>query len=158
MNSQKAVLYQNGIVTQVSGKIARVEFFRSGICGGCVGDRGCGLGPILAMFNRSRAHSIEFDTDATSAEIRAGAAVRIAIAGQQLLKVASLAYLAPLLGMFTGAWLAATLVPAAGDVSAVVGAIAGALCVSRLLARSKMAKMEEYLRSARLESAESSAG
>jgi positive regulator of sigma E activity len=158
MNSQIAVLYQNGIVTQVSGKTARVEFFRSGICGGCVGDQGCGLGPILAMFNRSRPHSMEFDMDAIPAEIRAGDAVRIAIAGQQFLKVVSLAYLTPLLGMFTGAWLAATMVPAAGDVSAVVGAMTGVLCVSQLLARSTMAKMDEYLRSARLESAESSTG
>lgn len=147
------MLYQNGIVAEVRGKTARVEFLRSGICGGCAGDRGCGLGPILAMFNKTRAHAIEFDLDAIPGPIRTGDAVRIAMAGPELLKVVGLAYVAPLLGMFAGAWLAATVVPEAGDVSAVFGAFAGVVCISRLLARSSLATVDQYLRAARREPA-----
>ena len=145
------MLHQNGIVTEVRRNSARIEFFRSGLCGGCAGDQGCGLGPILAMFNRSRAHSLAFDLEATLADIRAGDVVRIAIPGQQFLKVAGLAYFAPLVGMLTGAWLATAMLPEAGDVSAVVGAMTGIILVSRLLAGSKMAKTEQYLSSARVE-------
>ena len=96
---------------------------------------------------------MEFDLAATSAEILAGDVVRIAIPGQQLLKVVGLAYVAPLMGMLTGAWLAVAMLPEAGDVSAVVGAMTGVILVSRLLAKSKMAKTEHYLQSARLEAA-----
>ena len=152
------MLYQNGIVAELRGKTARVEFLRSGICGGCAGDRGCGLGPILAMFSKTRTHAIEFDVDAIPEPIRTGDAVRIAIAGPELLKVVGLAYLAPLLGMFAGAWLAATVFPEAGDVSAVFGALAGAVCISRLLAATSLATADRYLRTAHLEPAGSVSG
>ncbi len=97
------MIYQSGIVTEVHGKTARVEFVRSGSCGGCSSDQGCGLGPVLAMFRLPRPHSLEFDTDEVGFRLKVGDTVRITMAGHQLLKIVSLAYLLPLLGMFSGA-------------------------------------------------------
>lgn len=148
---QDTVLYQSGIVAELRGQTARVEFIRSGSCGGCSGDKGCGLGPILAMFRQPRPLSLEFETADDGLELKVGDTVRIAMAGQQLLKVISLAYLLPLLGMFSGAWLAAAAIPDASDMSAVVGALSGLFCVSGLLALTGLGKAASYLRHAQLQ-------
>jgi positive regulator of sigma E activity len=146
------VLYQIGIVVEALGQTVRVEFIRSGSCGGCAGDQGCGLGPILAMFRRPRPHSLEFDTGDGGLELKVGDTVRIAMAGHQLLKIVGLAYLLPLLGMFSGAWLAAAAIPGSPDISAVVGALSGLFCVSALLARTGVVEAGSYLQNAQLQS------
>ena len=146
------VLYQSGIVAEVRGQSARVEFIHSGTCGGCSGNQGCGLGPILAMFRGARPHSMELDIAETGLELKVGDTVRIAMAGRQLLKIVSLVYLLPLLGMFSGAWLAATVIPDASDLTAVVGAFGGLLCVSGVLALTWHRQAGRSLCSARLHS------
>jgi len=146
------VLYQSGIVAEVCGQTARVEFIRSGSCGGCSSDKGCGLGPILAMGYRPRSHFLEFDTDDVGIGLKVGDTVRISIAEHQLLKFISLAYLLPLLGMFSGAWLATVAIPDASDLGAVVGALSGLFCVAGLLALTGIGKAGGYLRSDQLQS------
>ena len=131
--------------------MARVEFIRSGSCGGCSGDQGCGLGPILTMFHRPRPHSVELDIGDTGPELKVGDTVRIAMAGHQFLKIVSLAYLLPLLGMFSGAWLAATAIPVAPDISAVAGALGGLFCISGLLALMGPVDSRRYLQNAQFQ-------
>ena len=145
------MIYQNGIVSEIRGNAARVRFRRAGGCGQCAGDQGCGLGPILSMFKLARNHDLDIDIAAAEPEIRVGDAVRIAISGKHLLRFAILAYLVPLSGLFSGAWLATLAIPQAGDVSALFGAVIGALCASQLLARHKISGLTNYLRRARLE-------
>jgi positive regulator of sigma E activity len=103
------------------------------------------------MFRLPRPHSLEFDTDEVGFRLKVGDTVRITMAGHQLLKIVSLAYLLPLLGMFSGAWLAAAAIPDASDLSAVVGALSGLFCVSGLLALTGLGKAGGYLRSAQLQ-------
>jgi len=145
------VLYQVGIVVEVRDRTARVEFIRSGSCGGCSTNQGCGLGPILALFRRSRPHSLEFDTRAGGLALKIGDSVRVAMAEQQLLKIVSLAYLLPLVGMLVGAWLATASVSDAPDISAVLGALGGLFCVFWLLARTGVVAAGGYLQSAALQ-------
>jgi sigma-E factor negative regulatory protein RseC len=145
------MIFQSGIVSEIRGDIARVEIFRSGICSACAGDRGCGLGPILAMFNRTRSTILDIDLPVQRLGIEVGDAVRIAISGQQLLVAAGLAYLLPLSGMLVGAWLATRVVPGGADISAICGAVIGALGTSQLLARGAAARLHRYLRGARVE-------
>lgn len=131
--------------------MARIEFIRSGSCAGCSGDQGCGLGPVLAMFHRPQPHSLEFDTGHDRLELNVGDTVRIAMAGHELLKIVSLAYLLPLLGMFCGAWLAAAALPGEPDISAVIGALGGLFFVSGLLARTGVTEVGNYMRSAHIQ-------
>jgi positive regulator of sigma E activity len=145
------LLYQIGIVVEARDQTARVEFLRSSSCGGCSGDQGCGLGPILAMFHRPRPHSVELYVGDTGPEFKVGETVRIAMAGHQFLKIVTLAYLLPLLGMFSGAWLAAMAIPVAPDISAVAGTMVGLFCISGLLARTGPVDSRRYLKNAQFQ-------
>lgn len=103
------------------------------------------------MFNRSRSTVLDINLRGQRVGIQVGDAVRIAISGPQLLVAAGLAYLLPLFGMFLGAWLATQAVPGGADISAICGAVIGALGTSQLLARGVAARLHRYLRSARVE-------
>jgi sigma-E factor negative regulatory protein RseC len=146
------MLYQRGIVAEIRGQMARVEFIRSGSCGGCSGNQGCGLGPLLAMLRPARPHSLEIDISCGGASaLKVGDTVRIAMAGNQLLKIVSLAYLLPLLGMLSGALLASRAVPDAADIGVLAGALSGLFGVSGLLALSGVGRAGSYLRQAQLQ-------
>jgi len=120
------MLYQSGTVTEICGTSVRVEFDPAMACGGCSGGYGCGLGPLLAMF-RTKGRNFLFFQVEKGARVSVGDRVRVALPARQLVKFASLAYLMPLLGLMVGAWVATILVPHGGDISAVAGAVLGAL-------------------------------
>jgi sigma-E factor negative regulatory protein RseC len=120
------MLYQTGTVIENRGTCVRVEFDPVMACGGCSGGQGCGLGPLLAMF-RSKERNFLYLEIESGDRVRVGDRVQVALPADQLVKFASLAYLMPLLGLIIGAWLATELVPYGGDMSAVAGAMLGAL-------------------------------
>ena len=144
-------LYQTGIVVDARADRIRIEFIRSGSCGGCANDQGCGLGPILALLRPTRPQSVELDSRSLEFELNVGDTVRLVLAGHQLLKIVGLAYLLPILGMFIGAWLAAKTIAGAPDISAVAGALTGLLFVSWLLARAGIVQAGGYLHGAQIQ-------
>ena len=116
------MLYQAGLVADISGTRARIEFKPGTACHGCLSGQGCGLGPLLALF-RPPGHQIWVDLDrAQVRRVEIGDSVRIGLSAVELIRISSAAYLLPVIGMLTGAWLLATLLPQFGDWSAVTGA------------------------------------
>ena len=103
------------------------------------------------MFHRPRSHVVELYIGDTGPGLKVGDTVRIAMAGHQFLKIVSLAYLLPLLGMFSGAWLAAVVIPVAPDISAVAGALGGLFCISGLLALVGPVDSGRYLQNAQFQ-------
>jgi positive regulator of sigma E activity len=119
------MLYQSGLITRIHDGRAVVECEAGTSCHACLAGHGCGLGPLLTMFRRRDSRfSVEVDIGpGQSAEV--GDRVRVGLPANEIIKMSSIAYLFPLIGMLTGAWMSATLLPQFGDISGVAGALAG---------------------------------
>jgi sigma-E factor negative regulatory protein RseC len=116
------MLYQAGLVAEISRSRARIEFQPGAACQGCASGHGCGLGPLIALFRRP---GYELWVDLGGGQqnpIEIGDPVRIGLSAAQLIKISSVAYLLPIIGMLMGAWLLTILLPQFGDVSAATGA------------------------------------
>jgi sigma-E factor negative regulatory protein RseC len=117
------MLYQAGHVTEIRRNRARVEFKPGPACHSCLSGYGCGLGPLLDLFRRRPGYSIWIELKiAGNRRIEVGDSVKIGLHAAELIKISSLAYLLPVVGMMIGAWLVAMLLPQWGDLSAVTGA------------------------------------
>lgn len=121
------MLFQTGTIIEVNATHARVEFVRAPACGGCASGRGCGLGPLLAMFGRAQ-QAFRLDLRVTRGhQLQVGDRVRAGVTPGQLMKGAGIAYFLPMTGVLCGAWLATALFPVSGDPGAVAGAMIGIL-------------------------------
>jgi sigma-E factor negative regulatory protein RseC len=116
------MLYQAGLVAETKQSRARIEFKPGNACHGCSAGRGCGLGPLVALF-RHRGYQLWIDLNGVQAEsVNVGDAVRIGLPAGELIKISIVAYLLPVVGMLAGGSIAAALLPQFGDVSALLGA------------------------------------
>jgi positive regulator of sigma E activity len=119
------MLCQTGTVIEINETRAHVEFEPAPACGGCASGRGCGLGPLLALFGHAR-QVFQLDLHVVRGDhLRIGDRVRAGVTPGELLKGVGLAYLLPITSVLSGAWLAGALFPASGDPAAVAGAIIG---------------------------------
>jgi sigma-E factor negative regulatory protein RseC len=103
-------------------------------CRSCSSGHGCGLGPLINLF-RHRGYQLWIDLDdAQKDSVEIGDPVRVGLSAGQLIKISSVAYLLPVIGMLTGAWFLTVLLPQFGDASALTGAGLGIIAGWRGLA------------------------
>ncbi len=125
-------LFQRGRVVSLDGTTAQIAFESVGGCAACHGGQGCGLATFAALF-ATPDQSVLAVRFSAPLELAIGDAVRVGINARRLLQLTVATYLGPLVGIGIGAVAGSTLVPAAGDLAAVVGAVVGALLTSGIL-------------------------
>lgn len=119
--------YQAGFVVEIGPSGARIEVESGTVCGNCGSGRGCGLGPLIALFRRPAYQLWVALDDAQKGSVAVGDSIRVSLSAAELIKISSVAYLVPVAGMLVGAWLVSVLLPQFGDASAVAGAGLGVL-------------------------------
>jgi sigma-E factor negative regulatory protein RseC len=93
------MIEENATVTAVENGSAWVETERSGTCGGCAANKGCGTSVLAKVLGqrRTRVHVLN------SVGAAVGDRVVIGIAEEALVRGSAAVYLVPLLGLFAGA-------------------------------------------------------
>ncbi|MFT5693299.1 MAG: sigma-E factor negative regulatory protein RseC [Oceanicoccus sp.] len=115
-----------GQVVEIGDDCLWVETIRKTTCQSCTAQKACGHG-IMSNTDKGRTHKIRVLIDESDIKgYRVGDEVEISIPEHLLVTGALLVYLLPLLTMLGGAMLAAQVW--AGDVPAVIGAVAGFSC------------------------------
>jgi sigma-E factor negative regulatory protein RseC len=119
------MIEEQAVVVQVEGTRALLEIERSSPCGLCGATRGCGVSLWGRLFG-SRRSGISTSNDL---QVQVGDRVIIGVREDALLTSSVMAYLVPVLLICAGALLGSSLAAsrAAGDLYAVVGAVAGLL-------------------------------
>lgn len=122
-------------VVAVEGDLAWVETQRRSACGACGARSGCGSGVLAKVLGRRMSMVAAIN----QAGAQPGDQVIVGIAEQSLLRGSLAVYTVPLLAMFGGALGGEVLLPAWGDMGAVVSGIlglgAGFLWLRRFAAR-----------------------
>ncbi len=125
-------LYQRGTVVGLEGDLARIEFEPIASCAACAGGRGCGFAPIAGFVSGRRSSRLAIDISGQPI-VGIGDTVRVGIDAGRFLWLVFSTYVLPLVGFIIGAVLIATVVPGAGDVGALLGAMVGGLLAVGLL-------------------------
>jgi sigma-E factor negative regulatory protein RseC len=120
------MIEETGQIVDVQGAYAWVESGRTGTCGGCAAQQGCGTGAIAKVLGRRRVRLRVLN----AVEARVGDFVVIGVSESGLLRGSLAVYAAPLSGLFAGALAGYTLAshfyPAwPADPVAIAGALAG---------------------------------
>jgi positive regulator of sigma E activity len=130
MRTDCSRLYRRGRVAGLDGRMARIIFDSLEGCSGCAGS--CGIAQIVRLTGAGRRGVLQVDVGLQSGLVT-GDAVRVGIEAGRLLRLVFITYFLPLLGMVSGAVLAAILAPATGDVGTLSGAVIGGLVIGGLL-------------------------
>jgi sigma-E factor negative regulatory protein RseC len=120
------VIEETGQVVDVQGAFAWVESERSGSCGSCAVNKGCGTGALAKVMGNRRVRLRVLNR----IEARIGDQVVIGVSESGLLRGSLAVYAAPLSGLFAGTLagyaLASSLYPEwPADPAAIAGALAG---------------------------------
>lgn len=115
-----------GRVVEIGVNCLWIETIRQTTCQSCSAQKACGHG-IMSNIDKSRTHKIRVSVDESEIrDYRVDDEVQISIPEHLLVTGALVVYLLPLLTMLGGALLVAQVW--AGDVPAVIGAVAGFTC------------------------------
>ncbi|QKK12256.1 MAG: SoxR reducing system RseC family protein [Pseudomonadota bacterium] len=115
------MIEQAGIVVRVDGERAWVETERRSSCGDCSAQAGCGHALLGKTFGRKFAEVQVVN----NAHLKPGECNVLGVREDALLKSSFAVYLIPLLGLLLGALVGATAVSGVGDLSALLGGVAG---------------------------------
>lgn len=120
------MIEETGQIVDVQGAFAWVESERSGSCGNCAANKGCGTGAIAKVLGRRQVRLRVLNR----IQARVGDQVVIGISESGLLRGSLAVYAAPLIGLFAGSLagylLAIRLYPEwPADPAAIAGALAG---------------------------------
>jgi len=118
------MLSRTGRIRSISSNTVQVEFDRTMGCGPC--QRGQGCGSLFASIAGKTPQSALVDvTIPGSGVARVGDLVTVSLTGRQLVIMACMAYLLPLVGMIGGAWAVPILYTGSPDLSAAAGMMLG---------------------------------
>lgn len=117
-------ILRTGYVAARYAESVRINFRSAGACTNCKAGLGCGIGPIVGLFQSPPSICLGLDRPGVG-DLRAGDAVSLGIAPAQLLMHVGLVYLLPLLGLFAGAASAYFALGGADDLQAAAGSGAG---------------------------------
>ena len=119
------MLTETGRVVAVEADGVWVETIRQSTCGSCAAQKGCGHGLMNRISDGHRSLIRALPGRLTAAECQVDDQVRIAIPEAVILRGSLVVYVLPLLFMLGGAGLGTGVYPAAGDLAAALGAVAG---------------------------------
>ncbi len=94
------MIEQYARVREVEGNFAWVEVMRQSACSGCSANKGCGTASIDRLFGHKRAR---LKAMLVELEVEPGDLVIIGIPESSMLRIATLVYLLPLVGLIFGA-------------------------------------------------------
>jgi len=122
MTSEHTIV-EPGRIVAIEAGAAWVETQRNSTCSSCSAQKACGHGLINANSNRGSHRVLVTLDEGDNSRYVVDEVVELTIDEAQLVRAALLMYLLPLLGLLAGASLGAAVGP--GDLSAVIGAMAG---------------------------------
>ena len=130
-------LYRTGRVAACNANEVRVTFSTASACASCNAGLGCGIGPIVGLFQSPPSCRVGADQPGAK-DLSPGDVVRVSIGARRLLEHLCLVYVMPLVGLLAGATAGTWLTGVDGDLYGVAGAGLG-LVLAHLLARATRA-------------------
>lgn len=120
------MLTETGRVVAVETGGLWVETIRQSTCGSCAAQKGCGHGLLNRYSDGKRGYIRVLESEQLAASAcSVDDQVLIAIPEEVILKGSLILYILPLMAMLAGAALGGYLVPAWGDLAALLGAVSG---------------------------------
>jgi len=121
------MLTETGRVVAIDREAIWVETVRQSTCGGCVANKGCGHRLLNRVGDGRTGYVRVLPGSISPGSCAIDDQVRIGIPEQVILQGSAVVYMLPLLLMLAGAAAGSGLLPAAAEVAALGGAVAGLL-------------------------------
>ncbi len=115
------MIEEQGVITAILGRYARVRTERTSACGQCRVNGACGTSLLERFFARRPVELTALNTPGA----QVGDLVRVGISEQGLLRAAIAAYLVPILALIAGAWVGEIIGGAQAPVVSLLGAALG---------------------------------